>query len=431
MSVNDFKRGAESTAYAHYAFMRKQGEATAELGKRLIKKIDQYGNLIDVIIDELNFQEMQRVFGIHKSLDIDVLGESDKVKLLSYLGALTVQKSQQTSLQNKYFSVVKRYLNISGFDYGMDLTSISELDISKSELKAFFECVCEFLFLKTGSRSFLTELHQEIECFGFNDKIIEEIVSSIEQTYKYFGVQGILDHYDVISPKHEKEKQEPIKIPFFENVTIVYENKIDNHPEQMAELLKERIETRLSNLNVECGVGTCTNLNYSTNRIHLEKEGQIIFINIPPEAKAVSKNISWEYDEYGMRFGTFGRKSIIDVSNLKNNQYTGFIELLKSEQEMLNGKEIPIDVENSEMTFFKEVYGDIDCVEDGVIAAVASVIAAPLLIVGAGLDAFVSGIQATQNAKAKDQIQMLQYIIAFEKFLDSKITPFLDKGDSK
>ena len=39
MSVNDFNRGAEAQGRAHYAFMRKQGEATAELGKRIIKKI--------------------------------------------------------------------------------------------------------------------------------------------------------------------------------------------------------------------------------------------------------------------------------------------------------------------------------------------------------------------------------------------------------
>ena len=36
MSTNDFKRGVEAQAQAHYAFMRKQGEATEELGKRLV-----------------------------------------------------------------------------------------------------------------------------------------------------------------------------------------------------------------------------------------------------------------------------------------------------------------------------------------------------------------------------------------------------------
>ena len=80
MSVNDFNRGTESQARAHYAFMRKQGEATAELGKRIIKKIDQLGNIVDVLIDELNQQEMDRVFGICSSLDIGVLDSSDQIK---------------------------------------------------------------------------------------------------------------------------------------------------------------------------------------------------------------------------------------------------------------------------------------------------------------------------------------------------------------
>ena len=39
MSVNDFNKGTESQTRVHYAFMRKQGDATEELGKRIIKKV--------------------------------------------------------------------------------------------------------------------------------------------------------------------------------------------------------------------------------------------------------------------------------------------------------------------------------------------------------------------------------------------------------
>ena len=81
MSVNDFVRGTESQARAHYAFMRKQGEATAELGKRIIKKIDQLGNVVDVLIDALSQQEMEQIFGVCSSLDIGTLDQSEQVKL--------------------------------------------------------------------------------------------------------------------------------------------------------------------------------------------------------------------------------------------------------------------------------------------------------------------------------------------------------------
>lgn len=431
MSVNDFNRGAESQARAHYAFMRKQGEATAELGKRIIKKIDQLGNLVDVLIDELNQQEMDHVFGICSSLDIGVLDSSDRIKLLSYLTAMTTRRGQTTQQQRAYFFAVKRYLNIGNVADSIDFNAISELDLSRSELKAFLECVCEFLFLKNGTKDFLNTFKEELDCFGFNDKIVDEIVSTIEKTYHFFGVQGIIEHYSLEPSKSEESKCDPIIIPFFKTpVTIVYTNK-DKESEQMAELLKARIDSRLDALEIPHEVGTCTNIDYKKDKAAIEKEGQVIFVGIPPEAKYTQKNITWEYDEYGMRFGTAGRKSIISISKLKNNQYTGFIKLAQSEGEKLQGKEIPSDVADSQMTVLKELYEDTNDATDVIAAIMGTMVMGPLIIFATLFDAGTSGVQAIKNGLAKEKIQMLQYIIAFEKFLDSKILPFLDEGDSK
>ena len=425
MSVNDFKRGAEAQSRVHYAFMRKQGEATAELGKRIIKKIDQLGNIVNFLIDELNQQEMDRVFGICSSLDIGVLDSSDQIKLLSYLKAMTTRHGQTTQQQLDYFFAVKRYLNIGNVADTIDFNAISELDLSRSEMKAFLECVCEFLFLRTGTKAFLDVFKEEIDCFGFNDKIVGEIVSTIEKTYNFFGVQGIIEHYSLEPIKHEDPKCEPIIIPFFKiPVTIVYTNK-DKESERMADLLKARIDSRLDTLEIPHEVGTCTNLDYKNSKATIEKEGQVIFIGIPPEAKATSKNLTWAYDEYGMKFGTEGRKSIINVSSLRKNEYTGFIELAKLEQEKLRGNKIPDGVENSEMSFLKETYSE---ATDDAISFIAhvlgTVVMSPLIVLGTLLDAGLAGAQSISNLKAKDQITLLQYTIAFEKFLDSKINPY-------
>ena len=43
MSKKDFKRGVEAAIGANTAFMHKQAEATAELGKRIVQKIDEQG----------------------------------------------------------------------------------------------------------------------------------------------------------------------------------------------------------------------------------------------------------------------------------------------------------------------------------------------------------------------------------------------------
>lgn len=415
MSAQDFKRGAESTAYAHYAFMRKQGEATAELGKRLIKKIDQHGNLIDVIIDELNFQEMQRVFGIHKSLDIIVLGESDKIKLLSYLAALTVQKGQHTSLQNQYFSAVKRYLNVSGFDYGMDLKSVSELDIQKSELKAFFECVCEFLFLKTGTCSFLSELYPEIECFGFNTKVIEEIVFSIEQTYKYFGVQGIIDHYDVVPPKREEEKQEPLKIPFFEKAfAIIYNGKEKYHGEY-AEMLKAAIEERSEALGVDKPQVRIEDENkLEISFRSLEETRHLIYIDIPKQAKDLVAVMKWHFSAFGMKYGTLGEKSIITVKELKKKQYKEFLDYAK-DQQLRQISDIEKNLRSQEETILKTAF---DKNEPLAVNIMVGILGSWLILPSALID-------WSNAVDDREKLKRLQYSIAIDKFIESKITPYI------
>ena len=255
MSVNDYNRGTESQARAHYVFMRKQGEATEELGKRIVKKIDQLGNVVDVLIDELNQQEMERIFGISTSLDIGNLDKSDQIKLLSYLKTLSVRYGQTSQTQLDYFFAVKKYLNVGNVSDSMNFDAIAELDVSRTELKTFLECVCEFLFLKKGSRSFMTEFKDELDYFGLKDKIIEEIVSSIEKTYEFFGIQGVIEHYSLEPIKRNEEKNDnPIVIPFFEKPIVIIYSSRSKHGEERAKMLQICIHEHLEKINIGCSI---------------------------------------------------------------------------------------------------------------------------------------------------------------------------------
>ena len=77
------------------------------------------------------------------------------------------------------------------------------------------------------------------------------------------------------------------------------------------------------------------------------------------------------------------------------------------------------------MTFLKELYSE---ATDDAISFIASVLGtvvmSPLIVLGTLVDASLTGVQSISNLKAKDQITLLQYTIAFEKFLDSKINPY-------
>lgn len=415
MSVNDFNRGTESQARAHYAFMRKQGKATAELGKRIIQRIDQLGNIVDVLIDELNQQEMDRVFGICSSLDIGVLDSSDQIKLLSYLKAMITRRGQSAQQQHDYFFAVKRYLNIGNVADTIDFNAISELDLSRSELKAFLECVCEFLFLKTGTKDFLIAFKEELDCFGFNDKIVGEIVSTIEKTYHFFGVQGIIEHYSLEPIKRGEAEEEKLRIPFFEKPFAIIYNGKEKHHGEYAEMLKATIEERLDEIGVEKPQIRIEDENKLEAGVRtLEESRHLIFIGEPRLAKDLMSAMKgkWTLDKFGIRFGTFGEKSIITVSALKKKQYKDFFNYAQ-EQQLRQKSDIEKNLKSQEGTILKTVF---DKDEPLAVNIMAGILGSWLILPSALLD--LSTIY-----DEKEKLIGLQYSIAIDGFISSKISP--------
>lgn len=377
MSVNDFNRGTEAQARAHYIFMRKQGEATGELGKRIIKKIDQLGNIVDVLIDEFNNWERERVFGICSSWDIGVLDRSDQIKLLSYLKTMTTKRGQIAQQQLNYFFAVKRYLNVGNVADTMDFNAIAELDLTRSELKAFLECVCEFLFLQNCTKDFLEIFKEELDCFGFNDKIVSEIVSTIEKTYDFFGIQGIIDHYALQPLQHpENEETEPLVIPYFQKSIVIIYSSRSKHGAERAKMLQICIHEHLEQLNMECSVESYPGNEAKRKKNVFERDNvNIIYIGEPSLSRPIYKIIDkWDFDKLGMKYITCGKESIITVEELKKEQYNDLLKFAKN-QHLHQENEINQNLENTR-----------DC---------------------------------------KVNLKNIQYSIAIDKFVSSKIEPFL------
>ena len=208
MSKKDFKRGVEAAISANTVFMHKQAEATAELGKRIVQKIDEQGKIIDVILDTLNTQEKKELYNLQSAYDIAALGENEKEVLVSYLLTLIAKYGQDSQQQKDYYFAVKQHLGVTDACPNFDLSLVENVD-SKSELKAMLQTVCEFLFLKTGDMSFLEEFENEIDCFGLSHKVIREIGESIEPIYATLGLRGIVEHYipaekEIDSPQLEE-----------------------------------------------------------------------------------------------------------------------------------------------------------------------------------------------------------------------------------
>lgn len=207
MSKKDFMRGVEANAKANEAFMRKQAAATEELGKRVIQKIDEQGEIIDVVLDTLNSIEKRELYNLQSEYDIADLGENEKEVLASYLLTLIAKYDQNTEVQKEYYFSVKKHLGVTDVSSAMDLSLVENVD-SRVELKAMFQTVCEFLFLKNGDSSFLDEFEDELDCFGLTRKAVREIIESIENIYDVLGLRGIVEHYIPATTKEEQETEE-------------------------------------------------------------------------------------------------------------------------------------------------------------------------------------------------------------------------------
>lgn len=195
-------RGVDAATKSNAAFMRKQSAATEELGKRIIQKIDEQGEIIDVILDTLNAQEKKELYELQSAYDIADLGENEKEVLASFLLTLITKYGQNTDNQKDYYFAVKKHLGVTDVSPDFNLSLVENVD-SRSELKAIFQTVCEFLFLKTGDISFMDEFDDELSYFDLSRKNIREIIDSIQTIYDHLGLRGIVEHYIPAEPEDE------------------------------------------------------------------------------------------------------------------------------------------------------------------------------------------------------------------------------------
>ena len=172
-------------------------------------------------------------------------------------------------------------------------------------------------------------------------------------------------------------------------------------------------------MGVECTVGVCENSNYRISSAEYDRRGKVIFIGITDLTKALSKNVDWQNYEFGLRYGVQGDKIIFDVPKIKNKQLNEFLSFAKIEQETrINKAKIPEGVKHEKLTFLKELYGNASGAGD-VVANVAITVLFPFLpAIGQLAEFGAVGAQKAENAKAKHDISVLEYVLIMEHFLD-------------
>lgn len=206
MSKNEFKKGIEAAAKANIDFMNKQAEATAEVGKRVIQKIDELGHIVEIILDDLNSQEKKELYNLQSAHDIAAMDKNEREVLASTLFTLISKYEQNNDNQKEYYFAVKNHLGVTDVSPDFDLSLIENVD-SRNDAKAMYQTVCEFLFLNNADTYFLEEFEEELSYFGISRKASKEILDSILKVYDILGLRGIVEHYipaenDEVLPDH-------------------------------------------------------------------------------------------------------------------------------------------------------------------------------------------------------------------------------------
>ena len=195
MSKNDFQRGIEVAANANQDFMRKQAEATEAVEKRIVQKIDDLGNVIEMIVDDLSKQELERLYSIKSEMELTDLSENERKLLVSLLFTLMTKYNQANSRQKEYFFNVKTYLQVEN-PTDCDLQSVANID-SRKDTKLIYYVVCEFLFLANGNHTYKEDFSEFLDNFYVKPMEIEEIEERIDSVYAILGLEGLIRHFDM------------------------------------------------------------------------------------------------------------------------------------------------------------------------------------------------------------------------------------------
>ena len=226
-----------------------------------------------------------------------------------------------------------------------------------------------------------------------------------------------LEQEKIKEKRHIEEAKKRARTFYQKSILVVSENDTDLKAEYLIGLLNETKNMIDPSLPSPIRV---TLKAYLKDRTSYESRGMhTILLGDSLESKKLHKvanNGRWDYDNYGLRFVSFGDKTVISVRPLRNKEINGFIKLAEEiSQKQKREINIPQDVKTIEFNFLKDTFGSFDWIN-----VLTGIIAFPLVVLGQSLENTLNGIQAAQNLSAKQKLTLLKYCMATIKYLESQ-----------
>lgn len=178
---------------------------------------NRYGEIIDIMIDDLAAEEKQKLYGIHTPYEIADMGRQEQELLLAILWLLSTRYTKPKDegsqfLQQNFLRSVQMHLGILEIQCEEDtlLQKLGAIDSKRDEM-AIMQVVAEYLFLENNDHQYTTRHSHILSCFeyaGRNVDVMQEIQERIDKYLMATGVLGLAMKYSYKIADHQDEEIE-------------------------------------------------------------------------------------------------------------------------------------------------------------------------------------------------------------------------------
>ena len=209
----EYKRGMADAAEVASQKFDEVDKAIGNVSDNLKTGIDNLQGDVNSIHDMLESDAREKLFDLVDELDIrEDLNEDTKWFMISMLYSLG-QMVQTRVAQKHYLRALTAYLKIEKSPQTIDVTKVINID-DREESRAIYTAVIEYLYLRSGELSFLSDNQYEdlFDSFNLNKRDKVAVVDRLNAKVATMGSDAIVLPYEAaLVEKEENDKAETEK----------------------------------------------------------------------------------------------------------------------------------------------------------------------------------------------------------------------------
>lgn len=209
----EYKRGMADAAEVASQKFDEVDKAIGNVSDNLKTGIDNLQGDVNSIHDMLESDAREKLFDLVDELDIrEDLNEDTKWFMISMLYSLG-QMVQTSEAQKHYLRALTAYLKIEKSPQTIDVTKVINID-DREESRAIYTAVIEYLYLRSGELSFLSDNQYEdlFDSFNLNKRDKVAVVDRLNAKVATMGSDAIVLPYEAaLVEKEENDKAETEK----------------------------------------------------------------------------------------------------------------------------------------------------------------------------------------------------------------------------